>query len=372
MSDSQLARTLYYVHGVISEPAYRTVEHIIRCTKKTKDFAFQAFASGLLLIGGAAYLLKNPLKNMGPWQICVMSGWVLGALIVYEAVRRIVYFYACKNQERSYIQVKGKVQEIVKNDLVIATWNVLGFPAGGNYLWGGCIPIRDRFKRIADTIREQNADVVILQECLIDGKLPEAFISEFQKEYAYFFIHNGPHGSKIESGLLVMSKCAVKDYNFTPFAAQGNGFNRGFATLQIKLLNGKTATIIGTHMEAGDHPMRVKQLGEIHAAAKKLDDASIVVFAGDSNIDMNVPQEVEETKIRKLLVNPYDKENTCTNAFRSSDPEEKIDQIAEIQRDVASSTFLTYPTRVMGYGNNWETALSDHHMLVAKIQAIKN
>jgi endonuclease/exonuclease/phosphatase family metal-dependent hydrolase len=337
-STSQLARTLYYAHGVISEPAYRTIEHMICCTKKIKDFAFQAFASGLLIIWGAAYLLKT----MGLRQTSVISGWGLGALIVYEVVRRIVYFCACKNQKQNYIYVKGKVDSVARDNLVIATWNILGFPAGGNYLWGGCIPIRDRFKGIVDAIRKQNADVVVLQECLIDGKLPEAFIAEFQEKYAHFFIHNGPHGSKIESGLFVMSRFFVRSYDFTPFAAQGNGLNRGFATLEIWLSAlSEPVAIIGTHMEAVDHPVRAKQLTEIHAAANKLNEASIVVFAGDSNIDMNVPKEVQETKIRDLLVDPYDKQNTCTNAFRSSDPDEKIDQIAEVKRNVESSAFLT-------------------------------
>ncbi len=370
-SDSGVARALYQAHGYLSEPAYRAIEFITRCrnpltpgifdhySTKPRELAYRMFAPGLL-IAGTAYLVKQ----MTIRQFCVLSG--CGLLL--EVVRLSLHLTAVSYQKKNYIHVKGNAKVVKTDTPTIASWNVFGFPAGGNYTWGGCTPFRNRFSEIVETIRKADPDILVLQECIMDAKIPEDFIREFKDTYAHFFIHNGPQNFTLESGLLVMSKCPVLSYDFTPFTEKGGGINRGFATLKI-MGREKTYAIIGTHMEAGDAEKRKSQLAQIHAAAKKI-NTDLVIFAGDSNVDMNSP---ESQVIHQALLYP-NLEITCTNVFRklrnpkeTGVDDEAIDQIAIINRGGELKDKLHKRNVILGYENRSSTARSDHHMLVATI-----
>jgi hypothetical protein len=403
VSDQSWARFLYQAHGYISIPTYRALEYIARLqnpltpnifdhnSSKVSEFAYRAFAPTALL-AGAVYLCKA----MAMRQIGVSSLEAVAAVVGYEAARFLVHLLAYNAQEKKYIHIRTEVPEVSGKTPKIAMLNILGFPAGLNYSCGGCPPLRKRFDEIVKMIRQQHAEVVVIQECLMDGLTPEMFIAAFKGEYAHFFIHNGPNAVVNESGLLVMTKCPVYDYSFTQFTEQGFGMTRGFATLKIKADpkdDKPLYAIVATHMEHGNStPIRKKQLAQIRQAANQMNDVELVLFAGDSNINIKNPPEAKETEIEQILIGAYKGEKaTCTNQFdKQWDPnpknlakpnEEWVDQIAVIRRDGPAvrenqesfrvEDALTETEIVAAYeGNNSQTARSDHHGLVRKLKPI--
>ena len=365
---SRLSRHLYWAYGQLSEPIYRVIEFITRCrnpldpTKydhhsKPVELAYRALVPLMALAGASRFSFRQ--LSMGA-----------GCGIAFEIGVLLLHRVACSYQSEKFIHVKGNIQPRNIDNPKIATWNIFGFPAGGNYSYGGCTPFCDRFEGIVRTIREQKPDILVLQEC-IDAKIPEWLIKEFKGDYAHFFIHNGPEKQALESGLMILTRCPVESYDFIPFTDNVFGMQRGFAAMKIRA-SGKEYVIIGTHLISGQPQVRQKQLQQIHEYAKK-QECEAVIFAGDTNIHSNSEKEVAESNMNQVL-SYYDTEPTCTNTFRlrpeERDPaQETIDQIAIVRSDVKSKEdVISQPIIVPGYENSSKTARSDHHMLVATIR----
>ncbi len=380
-SDARAA-SWYRWHGIVSQPTYRVIEYFKRygnpadptvfdnCSTKAREYAYRAFGPSAL-IGAAAFLTKQAtLPQIGLLAV---------GLLVLEIGRTALHLLGFSTQKKNYIHIRGEAPEIQSKNPKIMSWNILGFPAGMNYTCGGCIPFRHRFAEIAERIRSQNADIVILQECLMDASVPEAFVNEFKKDYAHFFTHNGPNKLGLESGLLVMTKYSVSDYTFTPFDNNNWTLNRGFATLTIPASNERaTFAVIGTHMEAGssleDAQKRNEQLAQIHEHAKTLLDVERVILAGDLN--MNAAEPEIQKILGEVLVNFHGSGmETCTNELNKirypDDPaplKEWIDQISVIKRGQAEKPLAELKVipayqRVDGKINS-KAALSDHNAVV--------
>ena len=379
------ADSWYRWHGIVSQPTYRVIEYFKRygnpvdptvldnCSTKAREYAYRAFGPSAL-VGAVAFLAKHATLP----QI----GLIFAGLLALEVGRMALHILGCSAQKKNYIHVRGDADEIHSAEPKIMSWNILGFPAGMNYTCGGCIPFRKRFPEIVETIRNESPDIVILQECLMDASVSEAFIKEFTKDYAHFYIHNGPNKFGLESGLLVMTKSFVSEYTFTPFATNDWTMSRGFATLTIPASDeGRpTFAVIGTHMEAGSAPedaeKRKEQLAQIHAHAESL-TVTRVIIAGDLNMD--TAKQEERDALSPVLDSIYAPEGleTCTtelNKIRypddNSPPKEWIDQISVIRRSGAPvrvlPEFKVIPAyqRVNGRIDS-KTALSDHNAAVA-------
>lgn len=375
-SDSRVSRSFYYLHGIISQPTYRVVEYFKRFGNPTDpnvldngkhEYAYRAL--GPLALTGAALLISP--------TALVYIGLSIAAL---EVGRLALHILGYVLQEKDYIHVRTGAPEDPSATPKIMTWNILGFPAGLNYNCGGCIPLRERLAEITATIKSENPDIVILQECIMDASVSEAFIHAFKDEYAHFFIHNGPSPLGIESGLLVMSKSPIAEYSFTPFTTN-TWMKRGFVTLKIPAYENRPAfAVIGTHMEAGSDPddvsNRTKQLAQIHAHAKTLHCTA--VLAGDLNIDA----KTDTTELDKVLCQVHT-ELTCTNELNkirhpnSSPNEEAIDQIGIVKQDSTLLLKLEISKVVRAYHKkdgmiDSRNALSDHHALVAIVSSTRD
>ena len=380
-SDSSFARTIYTVHGYVSEPLYRTLEYVRRwgnpldpkvfdnCTTKVKELAYRTFAPATLVAGALYFYDQLPLRELV----------VLGA--VGEVARLGLHVLGYAAQKKQYIHIRTKAAVTSTTSPIVATFNLLAFPAGLNYTCGGCTPLRNRFSGIVALIREAKADVIVLQELVMDTKTLELFAKEFEQEYAHMFVHNGPNLVGVESGLMVLSKLAVTAYSFTPFNDQYWGMMRGFTMLEAKA-NPQDATssftIIGTHMEAGStvasNKIRDSQLKQIHDAANKCTSSKAVILAGDTNINMKNTVAVQESRIAEFLVEPYQEgPATCTNVFnRARYPEHKypdeewVDQVALVRISHDNVQYKKTEQKVLrAYEASTKTALSDHHLLVA-------
>jgi endonuclease/exonuclease/phosphatase family metal-dependent hydrolase len=373
-----------------SQPTYRVLEYFKRWgnpltgmdnyPSRVQEIAYRSFGPAALL-GAAVYLSR---------QVSPMFGLLtVGGLMALEGARTALHLLAFASQKKNYIHVRSQASEISSARPRVATWNLLGFPAGMNYTCGGTSPFRNRFPGIAKRIRQEDPDIVILQECVIDVLTIEAIIKEFKDKYAHFFIHNGPNKWGIESGLLIMTNCAVLDYTFTPFETNDWTMTRGFATLKIPQQHGRPAfAVIGTHMEAGgsekDTLKRTQQLAQIYKHAQSLTDVDAVVLAGDLNIDAALEKDRIQTKIDEVLVDIHkDGEPTCTNEFnwlryphkRGKAPKsEYVDQIALIRRTGADAErkivqnlkVIPVYTNTQGVPDS-KTALSDHNPVFADL-----
>lgn len=389
-SDSGLARILYQGHGYISEPLYRTMEYMVRMFNPLTpnifnhresvlaELAHRAFIPVAAGIGAFSFYNHLSLTNVRTFALGFAG---------YEITRLALHTLAYSMQEKEYIHVRGTAKEQSTTSPKIATFNIFGFPAGMNYIFGGCSPLRDRFSEIIKLIRKADADVLVLQEFFVDAKTYEDFIGELQNDFAHLFIHNGPSKLGLESGLMVLSKLAVSDYSFTEFTHRDSVFKRGFTTLTVKNnpadIQGSLA-IIGAHLdstpsEAG-HQMRAKQLRQIHKAAKKINDVQLVVLAADTNINMKDLQAVEHTGITTILHSLYSTgAATCTNRLRklkspdaSLDDEEWVDQIAIISGAGKRSTEIKIEKHEIfeAHTNCSKTAISDHHLLLARVNLL--
>ncbi len=391
-SDSTAARYWYSWHGAVSQPNYRVLEYFKRygnpadpkvfdnCSTKAREYAYRAFGPAAL-VGVAAFLAKNTTLP----QI----GLIAAGLVALEVGRTALHLLGYFAQKKNYIHVRGDAADIHIPKPKIMSWNILGFPAGMNYTCGGCIPFRDRFPGIVKQIRSENPDIVILQECWMDSSFTEMVVKEFKKDYAHFFIHNGPSPLLgIESGLIVMTKSYVTGYTFTPFDTNTPSVIRGFATLTVPASNeGRPAfAVIGTHMEAGyapkDTEKRKQQLAQIHAHAKSLHSVTTVILAGDLNMD--AAQQKERDALGPVLDGIYAPQpnglETFTNELNmirypddKNPPREWDDQISVIRRSRAPERALTEFKVIPAYQSvngkiDSKTALSDHNALVATFQ----
>lgn len=385
-SDSTTSHSFYRWHGFVSQPTYRVIEYFKRwgnpltpnifdnCSTRTREITYRLIGP-VALAGATAFLAKRASLPQ--------LGLLAAGLVVMGVGRNVLHHLGFAFQERNYIHVRGTAIEAPSANPKIMSWNILGFPAGMNYTCGGCIPFRHRFPEIAKEINAQSPEIVILQECVMDASVTEAFIDQFKDKYAHFFIHNGPNSMGIESGLLVMTKCPVSSYTFTPFETNDWQITRGFVTLTIPAEGNRPAfAIIGTHMEAGSSPedisKRKLQLAQIHAHAKTLNDVNTVILAGDLNIDAS--QTTEELDQVLVSENVHGKGYaTCTNELNklrypdnTAPDEEWIDQIGIVKRDTTPDLELKDPYLLEAYYKvdgkiDSKHALSDHHALVATV-----
>ncbi|HEX2579870.1 MAG TPA: endonuclease/exonuclease/phosphatase family protein [Rhabdochlamydiaceae bacterium] len=382
-SDSTAA-SWYRWHGVFSQPTYRVIEYFKRyrnpvnpsvldnCSTRVREYAYRAIGP-LALIGAAAFLAKTvTLPQMGLISL---------GLLTLEAGRTALHLLGFAAQKKNHLYVKGNLQPIQSENPKIMSCNVLGFPAGLNYTCGGTRPFRHRFPQIIETIRAENPDILIVQECLMDASVTEAFVNTFKNEYAHFFTHNGPNKWGLESGLLVMTKCPVTDYKFTPFNNNKWTFTRGFATLTIPAHKDRPAfAVIGTHMEAGsskeDFELRRQQLDQINTYAQGLSAYPTVVLAGDLNIDASLAKEKDLLEKVLSSVNAPPKPPTCTNELSKivypndkSPVEEWIDQISIIKKVGKPNLNITKLKIIPAYQFDGKTdskkAFSDHNPIVA-------
>jgi endonuclease/exonuclease/phosphatase family metal-dependent hydrolase len=91
----------------------------------------------------------------------------------------------------------------------ILTWNIYGLP---NELVA-LEPWEDRIDRIASTILQANADVVLLQECFMPA-LSLGLQDRLQKEYGTIHLDLGQKNGLRPSGLALFSKIPIRNFRF--------------------------------------------------------------------------------------------------------------------------------------------------------------
>jgi endonuclease/exonuclease/phosphatase family metal-dependent hydrolase len=276
--------------------------------------------------------------------------------------------------------MRGRALEKSLDDsqINLMTWNICGLGGGMSLDHGGVSHWRSRLDAIIEKIKQEDPDVLILQE-VYDTDLAEALIERLQDDYAHFFTHLGPNVWGMVGGTMVLSKCAVHHFSHTSFKNNDWTLNRGFATLEIKASPENTAPcarIIGTHCIHGDEVLaknkRAKQIAQIadHVACQTL--AIPTVLAGD----LNMERDGEEGELlSKHLYHAYQgRAATCTNRltaqWKEREPcEETIDYISLFKKALFGAQLEECRlVKAFDTSYNTKTALSDHHGLVSVLK----
>lgn len=296
-------------------------------------------------------------------------------------------------QKDGYTHIQGNAAEKILDpngpQLKLMCWNICGVGGGMSLDHGGVIGWRSRIDRIVEKIKHEDPDVLVLEE-IYDTALAEAIVERLKSNYAHFFTHLGANIWGSESGCMVLSKCNVHRFSYTPFSNNDWTLNRGIASLEIKASPDSAipcARIIGTHLIHGDgdqaQNLRATQVAQIVDQLSHETIALPTMIAGDLNIERD---QEEGTLLSTYLNHTYqEKKPTCTNRLvaqwdlqTKSVWGETIDYISFFKRTfpngqelpaVDDSISWNNPHLIHAYDEtyNTKTALSDHHGVAVTI-----
>lgn len=340
------------------------------CSTLTKEIALRSL---ILISSGAAAAAAywRPAKILGSVALLGIGSKMLRAI-----------GFSLQQGQYTHVRGDGEEKQIDRHPIKLMTWNICGLGGGLALDHGGLIDWRLRLDGICQTIRNENPDVLILQE-VIDASLAEALIGKLKTEYAHFYIHQGYNLWGVGSGMMVLSKCAVHNFSYTPFTTNTWELNKGFSTIELKAApqdSSPFVRIIGTHLLHGGteqaHESRVSQIAQIVDSVAKKTFPLPTIVSGDINIERDEPRG--EFLLPLFRHGYLGSEYTCTNKLTAQWdpkaaelPEEIIDYISvlkETEKQQAVSLENVRLVKAFEETYDTKTARSDHHALVADIQ----
>lgn len=295
-------------------------------------------------------------------------------------------------QKNNFTHVRGHAKEKALQDgqANVMTWNIRGH-GGGLYYIGGVIHWRSRVDQIVEQIKKEDPDVIVLQETY-DAALISELIDRLKGEYAHFYTHLGANTWGQESGVLVITKCAVHQFTHTDFAESDSDIKRGFATIEIKGSSDDEfpcARIIGTQLSSGKEG-KEKRMGQIAQVIDTLSKETVALptfFVGNLNFDRNHPEE--GAYLSQYLYHSYrDKDPTHSDELVKQwapiyeGQEESSDYISIFKRNIPNSKVLPVIEKNIrmldchlspGFDKDYstKTARSDHHAVVTRFSGLK-
>lgn len=180
----------------------------------------------------------------------------------------------------------------------LLSWNACCTSAGYTISDGGVLPWSFRIDDIVDKILESDADV----NCLYEIFDPEAafYICERLKQegYTHFYFNIGSRAVGVSSGILVASRYAISDAEFTPFSddmlvGRTKLAAKGVFAFDIVSEGKSFARIFATHLQHSEQPefatpaeveARRLQMELIMEKISTVRDRCIVL-TGDLNLD---------------------------------------------------------------------------------------
>lgn len=239
---------------------------------------------------------------------------------------------------------------------------------------GGLRPPSERIDQLAKMIKEQDPDILFLQETSFPASV-ELF-DKLESQYAHCLTRIGPNPMRMESGLVVFSKVPVKSAEFLPFPDQ-NGIKRGAFFIETP-----SQYFVTTHMEAGDaEDERKRQFDlitrqiEENKKEKNLDS----FILGDFNIDSFHSDKEYQSTIgsNQKIYDPRREQNvgseSCTNVLvnhmRGKEVYSNLSEMVDYALFHGDPNELTLDTKLVdtySVDNPYE-AITDHKGLVLDI-----
>lgn len=241
------------------------------------------------------YPLKKMLLSLG---VVSHAGLALFTTLPGMAVRSL----ATSLQKESYIHVQcdHAVDKILPKDssFTLLSWNVCCIAGGFSISDGGVVPWHYRIDEIAKKIVQEDADVNCLYETF--DTTSAFYLSEKLKNsgYAHVYFNIGPTAVGVSSGILIASRYALGDLEFTPFAKETlvgrtKSAEKGVFSFKLMSEGENFAKVYSTHLQHSEEPAfpteeerlsRKKQMALIMQKIAQDRDICVVV-TGDLNLD---------------------------------------------------------------------------------------
>lgn len=211
--------------------------------------------------------------------------------------------------------------------------NTCFLPGGFSLDHGGVVPWKGRIDKVVNQIKQQNSDVICLQE-VFDLESGYYLHKRIKDTYPESYINIGPKNIGLNSGLFVASKFPIKDAEFIPFDKDtlvGSGKNVkkgifGFTLYQNSQPFARIYNLHLSHSEKDDRPTNEEILGrkkQIDALLTKLyrDAAKYgnipMIITGDFNMDTweYMQSPIAQHSYNDYLAKTQGKPGTCHTDF---------------------------------------------------------
>ncbi len=204
-------------------------------------------------------------------------------------------------QKEPFMYVHGEIpdkQLVENNTFSLLSWNVCFPPAGYSISDGGVLPCSFRINRVIAKISETDADITCLYE-VMDIRTALYICNQLKHQYAHFYLNIGPRAVGVSSGLMVASKYAIDNPEFTPFplhalVGRTRHMTRGVFGFDLKNQTKHFARIFTTHLQnsrASASPTETEQTArhkQMTCIAGKVAEVGkrqlAVVLTGDLNM----------------------------------------------------------------------------------------
>lgn len=290
--------------------------------------------------------------------VLFLPGWIVGSCLkmVGTALSGVPYIY-----------LKGKGKEAWnEKGFSLLSYNCCMYESGFPMLLGGVMPASYRIDSIAKRIKQEDPDIVLLQEMSLGPS--ENLIEKLKDHYPHFFTNIGNPTAWIQSKtvgpeLFIASKAPlVSEPLFIRYTAPEASQKMGFFCLETP-----SCWVINAHFPEENQELCLKQIYERASQFKKP-----FVLVGDLNYRKEIPKE--------LFFDPRKEDNapTCSNVlaakmFGKPEPEirEELDDFILVDAPSHKKGLMNVEEikllKEKGDGVDPWTAESDHFALKAKI-----
>lgn len=258
------------------------------------------------------------------------------------------------------------------SQLKCMTLNVCMFWGGLPIPLGGVRPPGERMEALVQLIKEQNPDVLFLQEASFPASY-ELF-EKLKDDYAHCYTRIGPYLLRMESGLAVFSKVPITKAEFLPFPDPHGIFKGAF------FFETPSHSFVNTHLSHGnaeEERRRQFDLVTQRIAEIKREQNKSTFLLGDLNIDTIDSKREYQTTIGDEYHNPNEQviessTNGLTNYMRGKEVfanEARLIDYALLYGDPSEFKLETQWVDTYSLDKPYE-ALSDHKALILDIKKI--
>lgn len=245
---------------------------------------------------------SRKIENLGR-KFLLVSGLIIYALVAMVATVPGIALraLAANLQKEPFLYSKGDCpQKTLPDDRTFSllSWNICCVGAGYSISDGGVVPWPSRIDDIVKKIIEKDADVNCIYETL-DSKSGFTICEKLkQNGYANVYFNIGPQAIGVSSGILVASKYAIKNPEFTLFpkdslVGRTKHAAKGVFAFDLESSGHCFAKIYSTHLQHSEEPefptpeeveARKKQMQLILEKVEKVKGRCAIV-TGDLNLD---------------------------------------------------------------------------------------
>jgi len=274
---------------------------------------------------------------------------------------------------------KDEMNIISRENPTIFKWNICGIGGGYPTYQNGLKPWDERFNQIVDKIKEQDADILFLEE-VYDYKLGNKLFKALKNNYRHFYFNINPKAVGAPSGQFIASRIPTSNPRVKSFPSSSNIGRIKFVGKCLFGIDIGNFSFYHTHLQhsENEHNPTTKEIEERKKQAKiilkeisKTKNSNYNVLLGDLNM---TPKELKKSPLMRLFQSPP---NLGT---RSYFPVERASKELKTKREIKNEgSFIDYILLQKSYRSITtkliktfslrypERNISDHHGLFSRI-----